>query len=172
MLYFIRVYFRIWDIYAFFTGRVLIILFPQIGFENKILFFLTYDVFGRFIPLLVVLYYHIKAYKILKNVYGITSSSLTKFIWFGLIPVLLISPATIADVVCLFLGIFRPFGVKLLESCLFRSWGFINLIAFWFPKHSGNARKDTLFSDFQNVSYSQNFVSRTHSLIKNETIHI
>ena len=107
------------------------------------------------VPLFMNLYYYSLVHKYLKSYSNEPRHRLSKVLWIGIIPILCISPAIIADVVCMSLGIFRPFAIKILESCLFRSWGFINLIAYWLPKSSESSVHETMIDDTQAKKLSQ-----------------
>jgi len=104
--------------------------------SNQIMFYVLYDILLTIVPVLAIVYCYYQVYKTLKSLYefAISQSQLNprKVLLYTLIPILTFVPANIADLIYLLPGDIYPFVVSYFISVSKRSWGFLNLLAYWY----------------------------------------
>jgi len=113
------------------------ISYPLHGIFDKIMYLLFLDFLGYVVPALIIFVFYYKVSQTIKNSYGfigVTGEvSSTKSFSFAIIPIICFAPEVLSDCYYIFQNInIYPFGVILIVSLLHRSWGFLNLCAFWF----------------------------------------
>jgi len=104
--------------------------------SNQTAFYLLYDILLTLLPVLIIVYCYYQVYKTLKSLYkfAIDPSQLDprKVLLYTLIPILTFVPGNIANLVYLLPGDIYPFAVSYFISVTKRSWGFLNLLAYWY----------------------------------------
>jgi len=113
------------------------ISYPLHGLFDKMMYLLFLDFLGYVVPAIIIFTFYYRVSKTIKQSYGFIGASgevsSTKSFSFAIIPIICFAPEVLSDCYYIFQGInIYPFGVILVVSLLHRSWGFLNLCAFWF----------------------------------------
>jgi len=113
------------------------ISYPLVGVFDKIMYLIIFDFIGYVVPSLVIARFYYKVAQTIKRSYSFTGTtgdiSSAKSFSFAVIPIICFAPEVLSDCYYIFQNInVYPFGITLVVSILHRSWGFLNLCAFWF----------------------------------------
>ena len=127
---------------------------------DKITYFIAFEIYGLFLPIIVTTYCYIRVYKVLNQIYCmpfIRSQLKTyRVLWYAFIPVVCFLPEFFAASYGLIASVHFSMPLAVAMSVLHRSWNFINLLAYWFlqPADQDNQRDSDIDSDSMNRSIS------------------
>jgi len=145
---------KVWGIHAEYIGPGLFRLaFADPANSNPKMFFIFYDFIGTLLPVFIISFCYIGVYKFLKFLksLAVTYSRINtnKVLLYIFIPALCYLPQIISDMIYTSRKRSSPFWMAFLISTLRRSWGVLNLLAFWFTSIDGNDNKESLLNQSQ-----------------------
>ncbi len=148
-----------WGIHAEYIGPGLFRLaFANPATSNPKMFFVFYDFFGTILPVLIISFCYIGVYRFLKFLksLAVTYSKIntTKVLVYIFIPTLCYGPQIISDMIYTSRRRSSPFWWAFAISTLRRSWGVLNLLAFWFTSVDGKENRDSLLNQSQQRTLS------------------
>ena len=113
---------------------------------DRIMFFITYDVIGVFAPFFTSLYFYIRIYLGLKAIYRGTlyqeDARPARVLWFSLIQGLCFGPETFVNIFNhLIRTSYAPEWIGVTMTLFHRSWGFLNMLVYWFMGPNSNYAK-------------------------------
>jgi len=140
---------KTWGIHAEYLSPGLYRLkFTDSAESNPLLFFFFYDFIGTLLPVIIISFCYFKVYKFLRFLKSLAFTyskvNTTKVLIYIFIPALCYLPQIISDVIFTSQKQSSPFWVAFLINTLRRSWGVLNLLAFWFTSVEGDENKPLL----------------------------
>jgi len=143
------------------AGGSISIRYPLKGLVDQILFFFFFDLVGTLIPIFITYYLYLQVYKSLKAQEEYCGEPLEenpkKVLWYSYIQLFCFLPGTLSDAIFMFQGRNSPFYVSVLISVTRRSWGFLNLLAYWFLKIAKKKEEEQSFVDNDNSEIEKSF---------------
>jgi len=143
------------------AGGSISIRYPLESLANQILFFIFFDLVGTLIPIFITYYLYLQVYKSLKTQEEYSGEPLEenpkKVLWYSYIQLFCFVPGTLSDAFFMFQGRNAPFGVSVFISVTRRSWGFLNLLAYWFLKIAKKKEEEQSFVHNENSEIEQSF---------------
>jgi len=109
--------------------------------SNQIMYLVVFQLLGTILPIVMTFYLYWKVYKRTKGAGGENSKHL---LWYSAIQIFCFVPGSLLDVIYMFLNIESlPFWAIEISSLCHRSWGFLNLLAYWFLRYADNEKDET-----------------------------
>jgi len=144
-------------------GGDVVIKMPLNNLSNQIGYFVVFLLFGTILPIVITFYFYFQVYKKIKETTGERSKYL---LWYSAIQIFCFLPGCVFDTIYMFLNIETlPFLVILLSSICHRSWGFLNLMAYWFLRYTSNEKDETKHEE-KNNDISSLYYSHDQSSIE------
>jgi len=127
-------------------GGIIIQKYPIGDLFDQIAYFILFEVIGTFLPIAMTLTLYLRVYNYIKKTTEAVRPNY-QFLWYVAIQIFCFVPSSIIDGVFMFLQYERaPFEYELIESVCHRSWGFLNLLAYWYLRYTD---EDTSASEQQ-----------------------
>ena len=139
---------------------------PSDSVQDRVLYYLTIDFLGVIVPILVTFYCYLRTFLRFRSAYHNSlyryDSRMSRAFLFSLIQMLCFAPGIVMDVVWLSKNIETPIVAKITVETLHRSWGFLNLLVYWFLR-PGEDKDDEEAQNFEkymkrlSMSFDQSF---------------
>jgi len=117
---------------------------PQDDLYHKLIYIGIFDIIGIFIPLLITAFCYLNVHRHLTNPYNYPSngpkSENPRVLWYSFIQLICFLPGIIMDIVNIW-GHDYHFGWKLMVFGLHHSWGFLNVLVYWFLRPSEEPKR-------------------------------
>jgi len=152
-------FFGIQTIYR--PGGSISILYPLEGLTNQLLFFTSFDLVGTLLPIFITYHFYLQVYKCLRTQEEYSAEKLEenpkRVLWYSYIQLFCFVPGTLSDAIFMFQGRTAPFTVSVFISVTRRSWGFLNLLAYWFLKITKRKEEEQSFAVNDNSDIEKSF---------------
>ena len=130
---------QFWGIETIFhEGGVVSIRYPLHGLANQIMYYLIYDIIGTLVPIIITYIFYFQVCKALKKGDNYEKEASLhnprRVLIYSFIQFICFFPGILFYGIFMFQGKIAPFGVAVVVSFTRRSWGFLNLLAYWFFK--------------------------------------
>jgi len=123
------------------------------------MYFLTFDIIGTLAPIIITFSLYFQVYKVLRieddgEMRNKALSNPRRVLNYSFIQFICFFPGILADGVFMFQGKIAPFEIAVIISITRRSWGFLNLLAYWFLR-IGEEENNNLHFDEENHNKSE-----------------
>jgi uncharacterized membrane protein (DUF485 family) len=101
---------------------------------DSIMYLVVFDGIGGLLPIMVTLYCYYKVYCTLRDDDFPRELQVraSRVFWYSFVQIICFVPEILADIICSVTNNNYPFGVGAIITFLYRSWGFLNLLIYWF----------------------------------------
>jgi len=137
----------IWELFGVeleFDSGVILISYPQNNLLDQILYYLVFEVIGNILPIAITFGLYYKVYKELKIISQHSSNIDTNpqsVLWYSVIQMFCFLPGSFLDAYFMFTNQKDPLWSDLVSSLCNRSWGFLNLLAYWYVRYTNEDEK-------------------------------
>jgi len=129
-------------------GGEVIIKYPIEGFSNQIMYFLIFCFLGTLVPIFINFYLYLQVSKALKaqaeDSGEKSSNNSNRVLWYSFIQFICFVPGVFTDCFYMFQGEYPPMEVAAIVGSVRRTWGFLNLLAYWFVRMAEDERKKSV----------------------------
>jgi len=118
-----------------FTMGITRVMYPKTGFFDRFMFATVIELLCTMSPVFVTFYFYYQVHKELKE--NNANGRGVNVMWYVVIQAICFGTGVMVDIVSMALQLDNPpFIVQFIASTFRRSWGFLNLMVYWFLRYT------------------------------------
>jgi len=118
------------------------VIYPKIGFYDRFMFATVIEIICTMSPVFITFYFYYQVHKELKE--NNVEDRGVNVMWYVVIQGVCFMPGAMVDLVSMALQVDTPhFIVQFIASTFRRSWGFLNLLVYWFLRYTDEDDENT-----------------------------